>query len=91
MSADLIRLLNSIGKSVFVEYYEVFSNKSMSNEEKILKLPKERKITGSRTMITCANRIFEYGLEKEALKIIVNSRIEQESIDKARYLLRELS
>lgn len=91
MSADLTRLLNSIGKRVFVEYYEVFSNKSMNNEEKILKLPKKYKITGSRTRVTCANRIFELGLEKEALKIIINSRTEQNSIEKARYLLRKLS
>lgn len=91
MSADLTRLLNSIGKRVFVQYYEVFSNKSMNNEEKILKLPKEYKITGSRTRVTCANRIFELGLEKEALKLIVNSRTEQKSIEKAKYLLRDMS
>lgn len=90
MQIDLIRLLNSIGKRVFVEYYEVLSNKYMTNEEKISKLPKEYKISGSRTRITCANRIFEAGLEKEALHLIINSRTERKAIERAETILKNL-
>ncbi|MEC0183117.1 hypothetical protein [Paenibacillus peoriae] len=90
MEIDLVRLLNSIGKRVFVEYYEVFSNNQMSNDEKISKLPEEYKINGSRTRVNCANKIFESGLEKEALNIIVNSRTEKKAIEKAETLLKNI-
>ena len=88
MSADLMRLLNSIGKSVFVEYYDVFSSSKLSTDEKIEKLPKEYSINGSRTRINCANRIFERGLEKDALRIVIQARVDDHIKAKATYLLQ---
>ncbi|PQP82708.1 hypothetical protein C0Q44_14995 [Paenibacillus sp. PCH8] len=90
MEINLVRLLNSIGKRVFVEYYEVFSNNKMSKDEKIAKLPEEYKIDGSRIRVNCANKIFESGLEKKALNIIVNSRTEKKAIEKAKTLLKNM-
>ena len=75
MSADLMRLLNSIGKSVFVEYYDIFSSSKLSTDEKIEKLPKEYSMNGSRTRINCANKIFERDLEKDALRVVITSDV----------------
>ena len=78
MSADLMRLLNSIGKSVFVEYYDIFSSSKLSTDEKIEKLPREYSINGSRTRINCAKRIFERGLEKDALRIVIQAKVDDQ-------------
>lgn len=88
---DLNRLLNSIGKKVFVDYFEMFSNKNLSNDEKVSLLPQHYSISGSRTRVSCANRIFDAGLEKEALKIIINSRSEERAIEQAKALLSKLN
>ena len=88
MSADLMRLLNSIGKSVFVEYYDILSSRKLSTDEKIEKLPKEYSFNASRTRVNCANKIFERGLEKDALRILIQARVDDQIKARATYLLQ---
>lgn len=91
MSADLIRLLNSIGKRVFVEYYDVFSNNNLTTVEKIEKLPKEYAINGSKTRVYCASKIFENGLELDALKIVTQAKVDDEVKDKANMIIQDMN
>ena len=87
---DVLRLLNSVGKKIFVEYYEVFSNPNLTNEEKVDRLPKHYAVSGSKTRVNCANRIFEAGLERDALKLVINSKADSEAIKKATIILNKL-
>lgn len=90
-NVDLVRLLNSVGKRVFVEYFHVFADRNLTTEEKISKLPKEYKLTGSRTRVSCAKRIFDAKMQKQALQIVAESKAEKDSREKARNLLRNLA
>lgn len=83
----LVRLLNSIGKRVFVEYYDVFKDSTLSTNEKIAKLPLNYKITGTRTRINCAKRIFEVRKQADALRIIIESKTDVKIKNMAKELL----
>lgn len=91
MPTDLIRLINSIGKSTFVRYYEEFSDSSLSNQDVIAMLPPEYTMKSRISRTTKARRIFREGLEAEALEIISNAQgVDSDTANRARQLLREL-
>jgi len=86
------RLLQSIGKRIFVEYYHEFMSDNLKKEdlaEKLLRGNKNAKKSNSQfTRINCAKRIFNENRHLEALNIIINSRkLEQNIINKAKQLL----
>ena len=89
----LDRLLLSVGKGVFVEYFDVFRKcKGRADNSECIK--GLARVGGSNiargTRCSKAKEIFNSKLEKEALKICVNSRIPSASKTKAAALLKQL-
>lgn len=79
---DLARTLNSIGKSTFVKYYYNFKNYPT---EKCINSFEESYTDKAKTTRTGhAKRIFREGMQKEALRIIINSeKVDKETISRA--------
>ncbi|MFK4439690.1 hypothetical protein [Paenibacillus sp. RC21] len=90
--ADLSRLLESIGKKIFIDYYYEFNKPNLDKKalsEKLLREnPNAESITGQVTRVNCAIRIFENGLQIEALENIINSRVDGFIIKKAKDILK---
>lgn len=87
---DLIRLMRSVGLSVFVEYHNVFSNSRLSNQEMADLLPHKYKLGGRITRASCARRIIEGGQAADALRIIGESkRVDAKTSQGAMELLRD--
>lgn len=102
---DLNRLLNTIGKGNFVQFYEDYQElssmgKNIKKDDKLRvakKLlannPNASEESGQITRINAAIRIFNNGLEKLALKEILNShnsRITEEIKNKAKKKFAQL-
>ncbi len=84
---DLIRVLNSIGKSTFLKYYYTF--RDASRETCIAAFTEEYTYTAKSTRTGHAQRIFREGMEKEALQNIRSSRkVDDESIAQACEILK---
>jgi hypothetical protein len=88
----LERSLNSIGKACFVNYYELFRDKSRTDPLFVgdfLMRNEKYKEAGATIRVSHARGIFIARRENDALKICAQSeRIPQESADKASRLLR---
>lgn len=86
---DLIRILNSVGKSTFVKYYYTFRDKS--RDECIARFEESFTDKAKSTRTGHAQRIFRENKHIEALEIIVSSnRVDIETQKKAtEILLRE--
>jgi len=90
-NTDLIRLVNSIGKSTFVRYYYEFADSSLSNQDVVAMLPQEQSIKARNTRTSKARRIFREGLEKDALQLICHAeRVDDETANLARELLNRI-
>lgn len=98
---DLNKLFaKSIGKSIFIMYYEYFENTQYSDEyiiENILpryyidKNGKEKKYTTLKTRVKAARAIFESNNQIEALKICLTSkRLPNKIREKAKKILENL-
>jgi hypothetical protein len=88
---ELNNLLGKIGKRIFVEYFSVFGDLSISANEVIDLLPYKYTLKSRASRTYKSRRIFREGLEKEALFIISNSdRVELETVLEARALLEQL-
>lgn len=88
----LVRLLNSVGKSVFVRYYREFGDHSLSHEDLVALLPREYTLKARHTRATKARRIIDEGLQRDALELIAKSeRLDPESRRGAKELLKLLS
>ena len=68
---DLIRVLNSVGKSTFVKYYYNFKN--LSRNECVSKFEEDYTDKAKSTRTGHAQRIFRENKHIEALQIIINS------------------
>jgi len=79
-------ILNRIGKRIFVQYYELFHNKALSHKMKIDSM-QAKDSSGANICISYANQIIEAGRQLDALKLIVASRADQPTRDKAKYIL----
>jgi hypothetical protein len=91
MPTDLIRLINSIGKSTFVRYYHEFADLSLSHRDIIALLPSEYTLNSRNSRTTHARRIFREGLEKEALEIIAHAQgVDSDTANKTQELLRRM-
>lgn len=89
-----VRKLYSIGKKVFVDYYDEFKNTSIDKYKLAQKLleenPKAETISGQLIRIGYARQIFTENGQREALEIICDSkRLDDETIIKARKILRD--
>lgn len=88
---DLVRLLNSVGKSTFVRYYRQFSDRTLSHEDLVDLLPKDYTLKARHTRVSKARRILEEGLHRKALELIAKSeRVDGETALRARELLKEI-
>jgi len=88
---DLVRLLNSVGKSTFVRYYRQFSDRTLSHEDLVELLPKEYTLKARHTRVSKARRILDEGLHRQALELIANAeRVDEQTVRRARELLKEL-
>ena len=83
---NLIRVLNSIGKSTFVKYYYNFKTKSREYCIAQFDEPYTDKAKGTRT--GHAQRIFRESKNLEALEIIIKSnRVDDTTRNKAKEIL----
>lgn len=85
---DLIRLLNSVGKKVFVDFYDRFSDPALTTADVAALLPDEYTPHSRRSRASTARRICRAGLGDEALYLVAASRsVDPASARKARELL----
>ena len=90
---ELIRKLNSVGKTIFVEYFDMFKAysdglKSKKNCTGILVTDKVSNENGAAIRCGNAKLIFKANMENYALEIITASnRLDQNIIDKANMLI----
>ena len=84
---DLNKTLAAVGKAVFVNFYYDFKDFSISKDELAKKILSENpgsKSDSQNFRIPRARHIFESGQEKEALRIIIESkRVDKKAIEKA--------
>lgn len=86
----LIRLLTSIGKACFIEFYYDFKNCANKQEiaDKIFQANSNRRPDKNLTRIYCAQQIFNNHWEKEALNLIMqSSRLDEKTKKTAREIL----
>ena len=85
--------LGAIGKACFIKHYELFRDKSRTDTLYVIDFlvrNEKYKEDGAKIRVGFARRIFDAGRQNDALKIIALSRrIPQESVDKAKILLKE--
>jgi len=90
---ELTRKLNSVGKAAFVENYETFQSyaKNLTSREECINILVTKNVSnysGAGIRTGNAKLIFQARMEREALKIIIESnRLPFNIIDKARKLL----
>ncbi len=88
---NLNRLLNSIGKQVFVEYYDLFRDDRRSSEEIAAMLPPKYSPKSRQSRTSTARRIICEGFSRDALEIIASSeKLDPSTVAKARLLLSHL-
>lgn len=87
----LNKTLVAVGKAVFVNFYYDFKDSSISKDElskKILLENPGSKSESQNFRIPRARHIFELGQEKEALRIIIESkRVDSKAREKAKHIL----
>ena len=88
---DLNKTLAAVGKAVFVNFYYDFKDSSISKDELAKKILLENPGSKSESQnfrIPRARHIFELGQEKEALRIIIESkRVDPKAREKAKEIL----
>jgi len=88
---DLNKTLAAVGKAVFVKFYYDFKDFSVPKDELAKKILSENpgsKSDSQNFRIPRARHIFELGQEKEALRIIIESkRVDPNAIEKAKEIL----
>ena len=83
---NLVRTLNSVGKSTFIKYY--FNFKNDSRDKCILMFDEDYTDKAKGTRTGHAQRIFREGKHLEALNIIINSeRVDEATKKKAKEIL----
>lgn len=84
---DLVRTLNSIGKSAFVKYYYNFKNET--RDACIAAFTENYTDKAKSTRTGHAQRIFREGMQKDALQLIINSnKVGDETIARAREIMK---
>lgn len=90
-NTDLVELINSVGKGVFIRYYDEFADFTLSNQQVVAMLPAEYTVNSRNSRTSTARRIFREGLQKEALEIILRAEgVSDETRKGARDLLNKI-
>ena len=89
------RILSSIGKEIFVKYYEKFKNESINNKTLAEKLlddnPKATSYNAQIVRVNSARRLIREGRVIDALYFIVDSRkVNPETIAEEKAILKTL-
>ena len=89
---QLYRALNSVGKACFVKYFHYSSDESLSIHELVDLLMQEENYAEKATYMRVAHsrRIIKAGRAKDALHLVVRSRVPENIKTKARKLLGDL-
>ena len=70
---ELLRLLNSVGKKCFVDFFAEFGDSRLSNAEVVEMLPSEYTLKARQSRVSTARRILREGAAREALEIVAAS------------------
>ena len=86
---QLVRILNSVGKSCFVTYFRQFCDSSLSNEDvaALLKEAEQYPATACRNRTSGARSIIKAGRGRDALTIIAHSKADARTRHEAATLL----
>lgn len=85
------RLLQSVGMRAFVEYYDVFADDSLTNQQAVDRLDSAEDLGGRRVRVNCARHLIEEGLAPAALELVAASkRVDPVTSEGARRILDEL-
>ena len=96
INKEIIRKLNSIGKKIFIEYFNLFQSSFLDNlsKEQVMNTLISKNVSnynGAGIRYSNALWLFKYKKEKEALKVVINSkRVPQNIKDKAQNILNSL-
>ena len=87
---ELDRLLNRVGKGVFVRFYPQFADPRVPDAEIVAMLPQEYTLKSRRSRTSKARRIVREGRQHEALRRIADSeRTDPEAVAIAARLLSD--
>ena len=90
--SGLDRLLMSIGKSVFVQYFDAFNNSALSNNDVAEMLPAKYTLKSRQSRTAHARRVIRDGMKVEALELIAESnRVDPDIAKRARVLLNRVA
>lgn len=88
---DITRYVNSVGKSAFVQFYELFelASKDADNlEHYINQLPEEWSSESRKMRVVYSSILFQCKRDKDALELIIrSSKLNKDIVDKAKKLL----
>lgn len=72
----------------FVEYYHVFADATLSNDQAVERLNPDENLGGRRVRVNCARHLIDEGLATTALEMIVASkRVDEVTVSCARQIL----
>lgn len=86
---DLERLLCAVGKQSFVKYYNYFKDENYTSSHILKIITEDYTDKSKRSRLGHARMIFNNKLNLEALKIIINSKVSEETIIKAKEILNK--
>lgn len=86
---DLERLLCTVGKQSFVKYYNYFKDENYTSSDILKIITEDYTDKSKRSRLGHARMIFNNKLNLEALKIIINSKVSEETIIKAKEILNK--
>lgn len=86
---DLERLLCAVGKQSFVKYYNYFKDENYTSSDILKIITEDYTDKSKRSRLGHAKMIFNNKLNLEALKIIINSKVSEETIIKAKEILNK--
>ena len=93
---EVARKLNSIGKQIFIEYFNIFKSSSLNNitKEQVIDILISKNVSnynGASIRYSNALWLFKHKKEQEALKIVINSKkVPQNIKTKAQNILYNL-
>jgi len=88
---QLDEALKSMGKTCFVRYFRALSDESLSDEDVRELMLRNESYTTVRNRVSNGRRIIRAGRAREALNMVVTSRVDSHVRDEARKLRDGLS
>lgn len=86
---ELDRLLNAVGKRTFIKYYNYFKDLTYNSSDILDIITEDYTDKSKRSRLGHARIIFNEELNKEALKIIINSNVPEDIRNEAKKILEK--